>query len=197
MHDDVPRKSQRATRKGRERRDKILEVASEVFRENGFEATSMSQIAALAGGSKGTLYNYFPSKASLLAAVVEKIWEGIFHKDRMPRQPEGFLANVRWLFERLHSGSEQFPDFFTAHAAGFSSGEAGKGREVMNSYFGHIKRGLIKSLSNDPCVRADAFDDVFTPAALAEFVFDSLLALFVRNAPDCETLLALIQRAVY
>ena len=70
MHDDVPRKSQRATRKGRERRDKILEVASEVFRENGFEATSMSQIAALAGGSKGTLYNYFPSKEDLLLAVL-------------------------------------------------------------------------------------------------------------------------------
>lgn len=70
MHDDVPRKSQRATRKGRERRDKILEVASEIFRENGFEATSMSQIAALAGGSKGTLYNYFPSKEDLLLAVL-------------------------------------------------------------------------------------------------------------------------------
>ncbi|HRL20250.1 MAG TPA: TetR/AcrR family transcriptional regulator [Alcaligenes sp.] len=72
MHDDVPRKSQRATRKGRERRDKILEVASEVFREHGFEATSMSQIAALAGGSKGTLYNYFPSKEDLLLATLVK-----------------------------------------------------------------------------------------------------------------------------
>ncbi|WP_454007692.1 TetR/AcrR family transcriptional regulator [Alcaligenes sp. Marseille-Q7550] len=72
MHDDVPRKSQRATRKGRERRDKILEVAAEVFREHGFEATSMSQIAALAGGSKGTLYNYFPSKEDLLLATLVK-----------------------------------------------------------------------------------------------------------------------------
>ena len=175
----------------------LLEICAQLAAEKGFQAFGIRDLAGAAGVSVGCIYNYFPSKASLLAAVVEKIWEGIFHTDRMPRQPEGFLANVRWLFERLHSGSEQFPDFFTAHAAGFSSGEAGKGREVMNSYFGHIKRGLIKSLSNDPCLRADAFDDVFTPAALAEFVFDSLLALFVRNAPDCETLLALIQRAVY
>lgn len=70
MQPDVPRKSARYTRKGRERRDKILEVAAQVFREHGFEAASMSQIAALAGGSKGTLYNYFPSKEELLLATM-------------------------------------------------------------------------------------------------------------------------------
>lgn len=70
MHQDVPRKSTRYTRKGRERRDKILEVAAATFREHGFEAASMSQIAALAGGSKGTLYNYFPSKEELLLATM-------------------------------------------------------------------------------------------------------------------------------
>lgn len=70
MQHNVPRKSARYTRKGRERRDKILEVAAAAFREHGFEAASMSQIAALAGGSKGTLYNYFPSKEDLLLATM-------------------------------------------------------------------------------------------------------------------------------
>lgn len=70
MQHDVPRKSARYTRKGRERRTKILEVAAATFREHGFEAASMSQIAALAGGSKGTLYNYFPSKEDLLLATM-------------------------------------------------------------------------------------------------------------------------------
>lgn len=48
------------------RRDAIMTVALEVFREVGFEAASMSQIAARVGGSKATLYNYFPSKEELL-----------------------------------------------------------------------------------------------------------------------------------
>ena len=43
-----------------------MEVALEVFREQGFEAASMSQIAARVGGSKATLYNYFSSKEELL-----------------------------------------------------------------------------------------------------------------------------------
>ncbi len=52
--------------KSEARKEAILGVALEVFREVGFEAASMSQIAARVGGSKATLYNYFPSKEELL-----------------------------------------------------------------------------------------------------------------------------------
>jgi AcrR family transcriptional regulator len=52
------------------RRDAILEVAEEVFLEEGFGAASMSTIAARLGGSKGTLYNYFKSKDELFEAYV-------------------------------------------------------------------------------------------------------------------------------
>ncbi len=53
------------------RRLGILDVAREVFMEDGFAAASMSTIAARVGGSKGTLYNYFPSKHELFAAVIQ------------------------------------------------------------------------------------------------------------------------------
>lgn len=53
-----------------ERRNTILDVAFESFREKGYAATSMAQIAARLGGSKTTLYNYFPSKDDLFVAVV-------------------------------------------------------------------------------------------------------------------------------
>src|SRR5215469_11107284 len=53
-----------------ERREAIVSIAHEAFLSNGYSATSMSQIAAKLGGSKGTLYNYFSSKEELFAAVV-------------------------------------------------------------------------------------------------------------------------------
>lgn len=53
-----------------QRRDAILAVASEVFFDEGYAAASMSTIAARLGGSKATLYNYFPSKEALFAAHV-------------------------------------------------------------------------------------------------------------------------------
>jgi AcrR family transcriptional regulator len=52
------------------RRQAIMDVAAEAFRERGFDATSMSDVAARIGGSKATLYNYFCSKESLFAAVM-------------------------------------------------------------------------------------------------------------------------------
>lgn len=48
------------------RRAAMLAAALDLFREVGFEAASMSQIAARVGGSKTTLYNYFSSKDELL-----------------------------------------------------------------------------------------------------------------------------------
>lgn len=63
--------SRREARK-HERRACILEVARQSFFENGYAATTMSEIAARLGGSKGTLWSYFPSKEALFTAVIEE-----------------------------------------------------------------------------------------------------------------------------
>jgi AcrR family transcriptional regulator len=55
-----------------ERREAILDVARQAFLSDGFSATSMSRIAAEVGGSKATLYSYFPSKKALFEAVAER-----------------------------------------------------------------------------------------------------------------------------
>lgn len=60
-----------------ERRAAILECAEQVFLEHGFQAASMSAIAARVGGSKGTLYNYFPSKDDLFLACVSRHCAGL------------------------------------------------------------------------------------------------------------------------
>lgn len=47
----------------------ILEAAEEVAAERGIEATSITAIAERAGVAIGTLYNYFPDRDALLAAL--------------------------------------------------------------------------------------------------------------------------------
>ena len=54
------------------KRQEILRAAGEVFREVGFERASMSDIRARLGGSKATLYNYFPSKEALFFEVMHQ-----------------------------------------------------------------------------------------------------------------------------
>ncbi|GLV26213.1 TetR/AcrR family transcriptional regulator [Sphingobium sp. Cam5-1] len=59
----------------RDRRDAIVAVARRSFLENGYAATTMSSIAAELGGSKGTLWSYFPGKEELFAAVLHDATE--------------------------------------------------------------------------------------------------------------------------
>ena len=53
-----------------ERRHAIIDGAGRVFARDGYEGASMAQIAREIGVSKGTLYNYFPSKAALFSGVI-------------------------------------------------------------------------------------------------------------------------------
>jgi TetR/AcrR family transcriptional repressor of mexJK operon len=53
-----------------EKRAQILVGAAAVFAADGYEGASMARIATVAGVSKGTLYNYFDSKAALFTAYV-------------------------------------------------------------------------------------------------------------------------------
>jgi AcrR family transcriptional regulator len=57
------------------RRDTIVQVASGYFLEHGYAGTTMSGIAGALGGSKGTLWNHFPSKEELFVAVLDRLTE--------------------------------------------------------------------------------------------------------------------------
>lgn len=65
-------------RKTEAKRQEILKVAADTFREFGFERTSISVISARLGGSKATLYNYFTSKEELFFETVSLSMEAEF-----------------------------------------------------------------------------------------------------------------------
>lgn len=67
---DSPSLSRREARR-RDRREAILAVAARSFLKHGYAATTMSGIAATLGGSKGTLWNHFPTKEALFAAFLD------------------------------------------------------------------------------------------------------------------------------
>jgi AcrR family transcriptional regulator len=56
-----------------DRRRHYLDVALRLFGEHGFPGVSMDQLVTEAGGSKATLYRYFPSKEALFEALIEDV----------------------------------------------------------------------------------------------------------------------------
>jgi AcrR family transcriptional regulator len=58
------------------RQKQILKTALKLFAAQGFDATSTRQIAKEAGIAEGLIFHYFPTKASLLTAILEDRLEG-------------------------------------------------------------------------------------------------------------------------
>lgn len=54
-----------------EKRDEIVRIAAELFEKHGYDRCSMAALSERLGGSKATLYGYFPSKEDLLRAVIQ------------------------------------------------------------------------------------------------------------------------------
>ncbi|WP_239952313.1 TetR/AcrR family transcriptional regulator [Pantoea sp. Z09] len=57
----------------RTRQDEIIAAARRCFRQSGFHAASMAQLASAASLSVGQIYRYFPSKDALIEEMVTRI----------------------------------------------------------------------------------------------------------------------------
>ena len=65
----------RRERKKEETRRRITMAALDLFHEKGFEATTVDEITERADVAKGTFFNYFPRKETVLAALSEEWME--------------------------------------------------------------------------------------------------------------------------
>ena len=80
-----------------ERKDQILDAASEVFAEKGFSETRMDDIVEQSGLSKGTLYWYFKSKDEIILSIFERMFSHEFQALEKLVATEG-SATERLLF---------------------------------------------------------------------------------------------------
>lgn len=178
-------------------REAILAASMELAAAEGLQKLNMRAVAAACHVAVGSVYNYFPSKADLVAATVEEIWKGIFHNTGDCQLAKDFLSSVAWLFDSIKKGADSYPAFFSIHANGFTGSEKEAGRQVMEAYFGHMKRGMLQMLDDDSGVRADAFDEAFTKEDCVGFVFHCILGLLGRNESDCNVLIQVVKRIIY
>ena len=88
-----------------QRRNQLLELATRVFTEKGYQATSMDDIAAAAGVTKPVLYQHFSSKQSLYIEVLDIIAESMLEEVRALGEFQGDTSS------RVRSGLQRFYRF--------------------------------------------------------------------------------------
>jgi AcrR family transcriptional regulator len=91
----MPEQGAIPSRKDRKRAE-IVAIAQQLFFQEGYAGTSMSQLAAAVGGSKTTLYNHFQSKEELFLAVVQDVVEPKPDDYDVGTEPTEFRAWLSW-----------------------------------------------------------------------------------------------------
>ena len=75
-------------------RERILDVATELFLQRGFGATSIEAVAQRARISKRTFYHRYEDKAELFGAVLHRIIEGLRPPASVPLIAGGDVAEI-------------------------------------------------------------------------------------------------------
>ncbi|WP_088100704.1 TetR/AcrR family transcriptional regulator [Xanthomonas retroflexus] len=198
----MPRATQRLTDR---KREAIVRAAVEEFRSAGYEATSMDRIAAVAGVSKRTVYNHFPSKEELFALILEELWQSSVASVELPyradqpldvqllqllRQKLDLLGDANFIDLARVAMAEIIHSPERAQAIVCRMGEKESGvsawiraaiadgrlRQVDPEFAGHQLQGLVKSFAFWPQVTMGQ-----APLAQAERtrVAESAVAMFL------------------
>jgi AcrR family transcriptional regulator len=100
----VPQPRAPQQKRGRDRVAALMAAAAELFVEKGFDATTMTEIAAKAGAAIGTLYLFFPTKQAMAQAILAQNAEALSAelddlRDRTQGMSAAAIADL--LFARL------------------------------------------------------------------------------------------------
>lgn len=83
--------------------NRLLEVAAHLFRERGYMATSVRDIADAAGMKSGSIYYHYPSKDAILEAVIDRAQTALI--EAMTAAIEGLSPDVPFR-QKLHAAIE-------------------------------------------------------------------------------------------
>ena len=137
-------------------RQKILDAALDLFRERGFDAATMRDIAARAGVATGLAYYYFASKDAIVLAFYQRT------RDALPAMLES-AQRERTLAKRLHAMISAKLDYFSrdraflgallAHAADPANPLSpfnDSSRQIREADYAHFDRALRETGTRVP-----------------------------------------------
>lgn len=158
---------------GEERRQSILDAASALFAQQGFDGATTRAIAARAGCNVAAIKYYFGDKAGLLASVMEhataRVLEGgahfVPHPEADPR--DALKAWITWVLRtgRRRTRAGQLPAKLMMQALMSSDRVASRLAERLGAPVRHGILALIDRVFDgklDPALREHAFVFVFS-----------------------------------
>jgi AcrR family transcriptional regulator len=160
-------------------REKILQAAFQVLSREGYENTSIKEIAEQAGVAQGLVHYYFKSKQQLVLAVLMSVCQQMDIYDGSQGQ-EGALAAFENFKRVLHDKRAVHSLYVELIGVGLHDPEVGAG--IRNDI--STNRGGVEAVARQ--VLAEREVDPTPARAIASAVWGAILGIIVQHLVDPE-----------
>lgn len=179
-------------------REILLDAAKEIANRDGIAGISMRQVAAQCGTAVGSIYNYFPTKADLIIAVIEDFWRTAIHAAVPHSIPSGGFADFfEQLYLSFHHYLGQFSTNWLEQLSLLSTAEKQQGKRTEAQYFQHIQQGLVGVLAQDTAISPALWTAEFTRERFIRFVFENMIFMLKNDVQDCDFFKQIIIKLLY
>lgn len=145
---------------------RIVEAALHVIHKEGMSRVSISKVAAAAGVTRQTVYNYFPDVESIVARVLEDHAEAMEQQQlHAMRQASGAFAQLRAVAD--HRISNAIPEHADLDLEGGLSAEA---RFRIAAHRETVRAALEQAVAAG--IKCGEFDDGLIPAVAADLLLE-------------------------
>ena len=167
----------------RDTRDRLLKAALDVFSEQGYQATSVDEIAARAGVTKGAVYYWFRDKEDLAADLQRTLWTTIAAEAQADLDPNASTAhNIKQSFRAYLRAlrQHQHARFFLRDCWAVPSLEVA-GRAQHEAEVVLVQRQVEQGIARGDLVGVDA--ETLTRVLLGEFA-EATLHVLTNGRPE-------------
>ncbi|MEL6106155.1 MAG: TetR/AcrR family transcriptional regulator [Planctomycetota bacterium] len=131
----------------------LLDASYRVFTESGYHRTRLEDVAAQAGFSKGSVYNYFEDKEELfLRTSIAATGETVSQLEAELKPDRAAFENIEWMLRHLLSDSGQLFSFVQAiteyHGEVRISANPKTPRELLRAEHLAGLRNILETLAN-------------------------------------------------
>jgi AcrR family transcriptional regulator len=167
----------------RDTKERLLKAALDVFSEQGYLATSVDEIAARAGVTKGAIYYWFKDKEDLAADLQKRLWTDIAIESQRDLDPDASTAdNIKHAFRAYLGALQQHAHarFFLRDSWAVPSLEVA-GRAQHEAEVVLIQRQVEQGIARGDLVAVDA--ETLTRVLLGAFA-EATLHVLTNGRPD-------------
>jgi AcrR family transcriptional regulator len=169
-----------------DRQQRILDAATGLFREAGYEGTKIEAIAAQADVSVGTIYNYYRNKGDILVAIVSMEVNEVINAGR------GVVANPP---ANVGDAIDTLLGIYIEHSQIYLSKEMWRlamaiSTSQPDSPFGKTYTGLDRDLTDQICALVARLQELGLVRAdidgrsVGELVFNNMNMMFIEFVKD-------------